>query len=119
MKRTVLASFTDLMLLPVTIVPRSIGAVGAIVQTGGSAAVQGISMLNPGRWIGTNVSSNVENGRQEGYTSAAEMKGALVEKGTVVFHTIDHDGDDEDDLTGTCCVLGLIWAPVLMYHKSQ
>lgn len=111
MKRTVLASFTDLMLLPVTIVPRSIGAVGAIVQTGGSAAVQGISMLNPGRWIGTNVPSNAENGRQEGYTSAAEMKGALVEKGTVVFQTIHQDGDDEDDLTGMHHILGFNMRP--------
>jgi len=106
-KRTVLASFTDLMLLPVTIVPRSIGAVGAIVQTGGSAAVQGISMLNPGRWIGANGSGNAENRRQKGYESALGMKGALVEKDTVVFQTIDHDADD-DDLTGTFCITALI-----------
>ena len=79
---------------------------GAIVQTGGSAAVQGISMLNPGRWIGANGSNSVENGRQEGYTSAAEMKGSLVEKDTVVFQTFDQDVDDEDDLTGTRCTHG-------------
>ena len=50
MKRTVLASFTDVLLLPVTIVPRTVGAVGAVLTTGGNAAVQGISMLNPQRW---------------------------------------------------------------------
>lgn len=33
-------------------VPRTVGAVGAIVQTGGTAAVNGISMLNPARWGG-------------------------------------------------------------------
>ncbi|KAH9847985.1 exocyst complex component Sec10-domain-containing protein [Lenzites betulinus] len=53
-KRTVLASFTDVLLLPVTIVPRTVGkAVGAALTTGGSAAVQGIAMLNPQRWGGT------------------------------------------------------------------
>ncbi|KAM5539791.1 hypothetical protein V8D89_006604 [Ganoderma adspersum] len=48
-KRTVLASFTDVLLLPVTIVPR---AVGAAITTGSTAAVQGIQMLNPQRWGG-------------------------------------------------------------------
>ncbi|KAI0640486.1 exocyst complex component Sec10-like protein [Trametes meyenii] len=53
-KRTVLASFTDVLLLPVTIVPRTVGkAVGAAITTGSSAAVQGIAMLNPQRWGGT------------------------------------------------------------------
>lgn len=47
MKRNVLASFTDILLLPVTIVPRT---VGAFVTTSSSAAVNGISMLNPQRW---------------------------------------------------------------------
>lgn len=96
-KRTVLASFTDLMLLPVTIVPRGVSAVGAMVQTGGSAAVQGISMLNPGRWIGTNGATSSGGGE---YESAKNMKGAVVEKDTVVFTTVGEDGEDEDDLTG-------------------
>ena len=42
-----LASFTDVLLLPVTIVPK---AVGAAITTGSTAAVQGIQMLNPQRW---------------------------------------------------------------------
>ncbi len=46
-KRTVLASFTDVLFLPVIIVPR---AVGAAITTGSTAAVQGIQMLNPQRW---------------------------------------------------------------------
>ncbi|KAI8974035.1 exocyst complex component Sec10-like protein [Trametes punicea] len=50
-KRNVLASFTDVLLLPVTIVPRTVGkAVGAAITTGSTAAVQGIAMLNPQRW---------------------------------------------------------------------
>ena len=47
MKRNVLASFTNVLLLPVTIVPRT---VGAFVTTSSTAAVNGISMLNPQRW---------------------------------------------------------------------
>ncbi|KAF9239898.1 exocyst complex component Sec10-domain-containing protein [Melanogaster broomeanus] len=63
-KRTVLASFTDVLLLPVTIVPRAVGAgvgamgdaVGAIgtgVGAVGTGVVQGIAMLNPQRWMGS------------------------------------------------------------------
>lgn len=56
LKRNVLASFTSLLLLPVTIVPRTVtvvgGAVGGALIAGGGAAVQGIAMLNPQRWVG-------------------------------------------------------------------
>ena len=62
-KRTVLASFTDVLLLPVTIVPRTVGkAVGAAITTGSSAAVQGIAMLNPQRWGATGASSGTSTG---------------------------------------------------------
>jgi hypothetical protein len=47
MKRNVLASFANILLLPVTIVPRT---VNALVTTGSTAAVNGIAMLNPQRW---------------------------------------------------------------------
>lgn len=49
-KRNVLASFADVLLLPVTIVPRTAASVGKAVAAGGSAAVQGIAMLNPQKW---------------------------------------------------------------------
>jgi recyclin-1 len=45
-----------MLLLPVTIVPKTVGAVGEALVTGGTAAVQGISMLNPQRWVGGNLS---------------------------------------------------------------
>lgn len=49
-KRNVLAGFKDVLLLPVTIVPRTVTfGVNAIV-TGGSHAVNGLSMLNPQKW---------------------------------------------------------------------
>ncbi|KAH9889572.1 exocyst complex component Sec10-like protein [Cubamyces lactineus] len=66
-KRTVLASFTDVLLLPVTIVPRTVGkAVGAAITTGSSAAVQGIAMLNPQRWGATGASSGASAGGTSG-----------------------------------------------------
>ena len=49
-KRNVLAGFKDVLLLPVTIVPRTVSyGVNAIVA-GGSNAVSGLAMLNPQRW---------------------------------------------------------------------
>ncbi|KAG8882223.1 F-box protein: endocytic membrane traffic, recycling ReCYcling 1 [Tulasnella sp. 331] len=51
-KRNVLASFTDVLLLPVTIVPRTMGAVVGGARVGANAAVNGISMLNPHKWGG-------------------------------------------------------------------
>ena len=49
-KRNVLAGFKDVLLLPVTIVPRTVTfGVNAIV-TGGSHAVNGLAMLNPQKW---------------------------------------------------------------------
>lgn len=69
MKRTLLASFTDILLLPVTIVPRTVGAVGAAITTGlttgGKGAVQGIQMLNPQRWV---------TGVSDGYSGAGEKR---------------------------------------------
>ncbi|KIR53422.1 recyclin-1 [Cryptococcus gattii Ru294] len=51
-KRNVLASFKDALLLPVTIVPRTVTfGVNAIVS-GGTQAVSGLAMLNPQKWTG-------------------------------------------------------------------
>ncbi|KAK4689590.1 recyclin-1, partial [Tremellales sp. Uapishka_1] len=53
-KRNVLAGFRDVLLLPVTIVPRTVTfGVNAIV-TGGTSAVNGLAMLNPQKWAGAN-----------------------------------------------------------------
>ncbi|KAL0958097.1 hypothetical protein HGRIS_000269 [Hohenbuehelia grisea] len=83
-KRNVLASFTSVLLLPVTIVPRTVGAVGAVLTTGGSAAAQGIAMLNPQRWGG----SAASNGN--GY---ARQVGQLDKDGGMLFEI----GDDDDE----------------------
>ncbi len=53
-KRNVLAGFRDVLLLPVTIVPRTVSfGVNAIV-TGSTQAVSGLAMLNPQKWAGSN-----------------------------------------------------------------
>ncbi|OCF38059.1 recyclin-1 [Kwoniella heveanensis BCC8398] len=52
-KRNVLAGFKDALLLPVTIVPRTVTfGVNAIV-TGSTQAVSGLAMLNPQKWTGS------------------------------------------------------------------
>ncbi|KAJ3716502.1 exocyst complex component Sec10-like protein [Lentinula raphanica] len=84
-KRNVLASFTNVLLLPVTIVPRTVGAVGGVLVSGGTAvggaAAQGIAMLNPQRWGGG--TSNVH----EGYQKHGDGNEMMFEIGT--------DEDDE------------------------
>ncbi|KAG6816379.1 hypothetical protein H0H87_006591, partial [Tephrocybe sp. NHM501043] len=83
-KRNVLASFTSVLLLPVTIVPRTVGAVGGAIVSGGTAAVQGISMLNPARWGG---SGSEVNGKYSGGVSksgwGAGAGGSLAANGNV------------------------------------
>lgn len=73
-----LASFTDVLLLPVTIVPKTVemtvGAVGAAAGAAGSAAVQGLQMLNPQRWAGIDTVP-------EGYSQRLDAGGTLFEIG--------------------------------------
>ncbi|KZT01591.1 uncharacterized protein LAESUDRAFT_763596 [Laetiporus sulphureus 93-53] len=65
-KRTVLASFTDVLLLPVTIVPRTVGKAVNAIASSSNAAVQGISMLNPQRWS-TGSSGAIAQGGSRGF----------------------------------------------------
>ncbi|ORY33405.1 exocyst complex component Sec10-domain-containing protein, partial [Naematelia encephala] len=59
-KRNVLAGFRDALLLPVTIVPRTVTfGVNALV-TGSTQAVSGLAMLNPQKWAGSNGRARVE-----------------------------------------------------------
>ncbi|KAK7047579.1 F-box protein: endocytic membrane traffic, recycling ReCYcling 1 [Paramarasmius palmivorus] len=89
-KRNVLASFTDVLLLPVTIVPRTVGAVGGAIVSGSKKmtenTVQGISMLNPARWgAGTNT---VDDERQ-GYLRGGD--------GEMVFEIGEEDDEEEKE----------------------
>ncbi|KAG7087379.1 hypothetical protein E1B28_013352 [Marasmius oreades] len=92
-KRNVLASFTDVLLLPVTIVPRTVGAVGGAIVSGGKmvteGTVQGIAMLNPIRW---GAGAHTANDDKEGY-----LRGGT---GDMVFE-IGQESDDEDDVNDT------------------
>lgn len=49
-KRNVLAGFRDVLLLPVTIVPRTVTFAGKAIVSGSTQAVAGLSMLNPQKW---------------------------------------------------------------------
>lgn len=49
-KRNVLAGFKDVLLLPVTIVPRTVSYGVNAIGTVGSHAVSGLAMLNPQKW---------------------------------------------------------------------
>lgn len=65
-KRNVLAGFKDVLLLPVTIVPRTVTfGVNAIVA-GGNTAVNGLSMLNPQKWGGQGGARMVKQDEGEG-----------------------------------------------------
>lgn len=62
-KRNVLAGFKDALLLPVTIVPRTVTfGVNAIVA-GGSHAVAGLSMLNPQKWAASTTTTKGATGK--------------------------------------------------------
>ncbi|KAJ8090381.1 F-box protein: endocytic membrane traffic, recycling ReCYcling 1 [Marasmius tenuissimus] len=90
-KRNVLASFTDVLLLPVTIVPRTVGAVGGAIVSGGKmvteGTVQGIAMLNPVKW-GAGSTAVSDDRDKDGY-----LRGG---SGDMVFE-IGEESDDEDE----------------------
>ncbi|KAH0831046.1 exocyst complex component Sec10-domain-containing protein [Lanmaoa asiatica] len=99
MKRNVLASFTDVLLLPVTIVPRAVGAgvgaVGAIGTGVGAAIGTGVGA----RWVGNGGGGGVSDGNMgagmapgDGYESFGK-DGALFEVG-------EDDDEAEDADTG-------------------
>ena len=97
-KRNVLASFTDVLLLPVTIVPRTTLAMGkafgAALTTGGNAAVQGIAMLNPQRWGGSGTQwggGNQNNNERDGYVDFEKSQ-----NGAMVFDIGDDEEEDEE-----------------------
>ncbi|KAG0696196.1 exocyst complex component Sec10-like protein [Suillus ampliporus] len=105
MKRTVLASFTNVLLLPVTIVPRTVGAgvvavggaVGGAVGAVGTGMVQGIAMLNPQRWVGgTGSADNAKEYASFG-SEGAEGESTIFEIGA------DEEGGDDgvDDTTAS------------------
>ncbi|TXT05991.1 hypothetical protein VHUM_03752 [Vanrija humicola] len=59
-KRNVLAGFRDVLLLPVTIVPRAVTFGATAIAAGGAQAVSGLSMLNPQKWAASTTSTTAE-----------------------------------------------------------
>ena len=117
-KRNVLASFTSVLLLPVTIVPRAVGTVGDAIVTGGKS----LRMLNPAKWggvsgaevervskIGWGPSANV-NGNESGAAGGIYSKGELGEgkdNGSTVFEVGEgEEGEDtaEEEMKGPAVV---------------
>ncbi|KAH9942244.1 exocyst complex component Sec10-domain-containing protein [Epithele typhae] len=97
-KRTVLASFTDVLLLPVTIVPRTVGAVGAAITTGGNAAVQGIQMLNPQRWVGPGINTGAFPFARPWNANEKEGYVRNFDKDNGMLFDIGPDDDDEPEV---------------------
>ncbi|UZJ52112.1 hypothetical protein CBS101457_001432 [Exobasidium rhododendri] len=113
-KRSVLSGFKDVLLLPVTVVPRTAGIVGgAVIRTAGT----GLSSLNPRRWQAGGASSGVKRSSSPSNTNTGSNSAhptatiprspnELNEKGYMDFSNGAvgngngfglHDGDDEDD----------------------
>ena len=69
------------------IVPRTVGVVGEALITGGSAAVQGIAMLNPQRWG----PGGMTNGRRDIHSYSTNLE----KDGMMLFEA---DEDDENVL---------------------
>ncbi|KAH8987590.1 exocyst complex component Sec10-like protein [Lactarius akahatsu] len=69
LKSSVLSTFTNLLLIPVSIVPRT-------VETVSGAAVHGIAMLDPRRWGGAGQVNS--NGLKEGYTKGTDSTAVVL-----------------------------------------
>ncbi|WVW86251.1 hypothetical protein I302_108293 [Kwoniella bestiolae CBS 10118] len=65
-KRNVLAGFKDALLLPVTIVPRTVTFATNAIVTGSTQAVSGLAMLNPQKWTGSGSSGKLVKKEEEG-----------------------------------------------------
>ncbi|KAF6766932.1 Exocyst complex component Sec10-like protein [Kalmanozyma brasiliensis GHG001] len=109
-KRNVLSSFKDVLLMPVTVVPRAAGAVGgAVIRTAGT----GLSQLNPLKWqqSSTAATRNV-GGIGSAPTTPSKVTtptaGGAANNGYVDFskevlggpegHVIGDDDSDEEEL---------------------
>ncbi|KAI0046320.1 hypothetical protein FA95DRAFT_1583077 [Auriscalpium vulgare] len=80
LKRNVLSTFTSLLLLPVSIIPRT-------VETVSGAAVHGITMLDPRRWGGSGASTAAAS---DGYHKGKD--------GGVLWEDTDAADDEYTDL---------------------
>ena len=85
LKSNVLSTFTNLLLIPVSIVPRT-------VETVSGAAVHGIAMLDPRRWGGAGQVNG--NGMREGYTRGTENTNVVLWEDDDHPDATSEQGDD-------------------------
>ena len=101
LKRTVVTGFKDILLMPVTVVPRTAGIVGgAVIRTAGS----GLSQLNPLRWQNQASSSKGIAGSSSPSGMSRSATPSIGDSGYIDFSkgvADDHhkNGLDEDDPT--------------------
>ncbi|KAI0299356.1 exocyst complex component Sec10-like protein [Multifurca ochricompacta] len=82
LKSNVLSTFTNLLLIPVSIVPRT-------VETVSGAAVHGIAMLDPRRWGGAG-----QINASEGYTKGTDSANAVLWDDGDNLEVTNEQGDD-------------------------
>src|SRR5260370_42673969 len=85
LKRNVLSTFTNLLLTPVSIVPRT-------VETVSGAAVHGIAMLDPRRWGGAGQENGT--GMREGDTRGKDTADVVLWGNEDKPDTTNVHGDD-------------------------
>ncbi|EPQ25739.1 uncharacterized protein PFL1_06733 [Pseudozyma flocculosa PF-1] len=92
-KRNVLTGFKDVLLMPVTVVPRAAGVVGgAVIRTAGS----GLSQLNPLRWQSSSTPSKGTGGSTTPSGLSRTGTPSNAEKGYVDFSSGGGGGDGGD-----------------------
>ena len=85
MKRNVLASFTDVLLLPVTIVPKAVGGIGSAIVEGGKGGMAMLNMQNWGTGGGTRGAGEYysrEFGGEMLFDGEGENEGVVFEENT-------------------------------------
>ena len=93
-KRNVLASFTNILLLPVTIVPRTVGAVGGAIGGAFRSGVTGTSSKHSSSWISSNSGTSNSTKRDNG-AMVESSKGVFME-GETVFSIGDEDEEQDE-----------------------
>ncbi|KAH9968027.1 exocyst complex component Sec10-like protein, partial [Russula dissimulans] len=107
LKSNVLSTFTNLLLIPVSTIPRT-------VETVSGAAVHGISMLDPRRWGGTGQANGI--GEREGYTKGTDSTNVVLWE--------DEDHPDDTSVQGDETAISASTSspqppPVYSYDKLQ
>ncbi|KAF8635631.1 hypothetical protein AX15_000269 [Amanita polypyramis BW_CC] len=94
-KRNVLASFTNILLLPVTVVPRTVGAVGGVIGGAFRSGVTGTGSKYSSSWISSNSETSHQTKGGGNGVMVESSKGTFVQ-GETVFSIGDEDEVQDD-----------------------